>query len=252
MRRLLPKDYEERKRVHLAEIQNIGTEEENNQDCGSVEVVDSNTAAIPVFVCTIAASNIPCPLHIFEPKYRLMIRRAMESGTRAFGMSCRINDAAPFADYGTMLEIRDVQYFQDGRSVIDTIGGRRFRVLSRSERDGYDTARVEFIQDEMPSQEEIRGLQELHDQVFWFAGRWFAAMSQEFKSGILMHYGSLPEPEVDCHLLPNGPTWIWWLLLILPLGPAVQVQVLSTTSLKRRLEFMAHILKMVNQQSGRM
>ena len=57
--------------------------------------MDSNTAAIPVFVCTIAASNIPCPLHIFEPKYRLMIRRAMESGTRAFGMSCRINDAAP-------------------------------------------------------------------------------------------------------------------------------------------------------------
>ena len=57
--------------------------------------MDSNTAAIPVFVCTIAASNIPCPLHIFEPRYRLMIRRAMESGTRAFGMSCRINDAAP-------------------------------------------------------------------------------------------------------------------------------------------------------------
>ena len=30
--------------------------------------------------------------------------------------------------------------------------------------------------------------------------------------------------QVDCHLLPNGPTWIWWLLLILPLGPAVQVR----------------------------
>merc|ERR1719356_232784 len=120
---------------------------------GSAMEDGTGRGTIPVFVCTMSFPNIPCPLHIFEPRYRLMIRRAMESGTRAFGMSCRINDAAPFADYGTMLEIRDVQYFQDGRSVIDTIGGRRFRVLSRSERDGYDTARVEFIQDEMPSQE---------------------------------------------------------------------------------------------------
>ena len=56
-----------------------------------------------------------------------------------------------------MLEIRDVQYFGDGRSVIDTIGGRRFKVLSRSERDGYDTAKVEFIQDVMPKREELRG-----------------------------------------------------------------------------------------------
>ena len=52
-----------------------------------------------------------------------------------------------FADYGCMLEIRDVQYFPDGRSVVDTVGGRRFKVLSRSTRDGYNTAKVEFLRD---------------------------------------------------------------------------------------------------------
>ena len=46
-----------------------------------------------------------------------------------------------------MLEIRDVQYFPDGRSVVDTVGGRRFKVLSRSSRDGYNTAKVEFLRD---------------------------------------------------------------------------------------------------------
>ena len=46
-----------------------------------------------------------------------------------------------------MLEIRDVQYFPDGRSVLDAVGGKRFRVLSRGMRDGYDTAKVEFISD---------------------------------------------------------------------------------------------------------
>merc|ERR1719468_1125594 len=85
---------------------------------------------IPVFVCTMSFPAVPCPLHVFEPRYRLMIRRAMESGARQFGM-CVGSPETGFSDYGTMLEIRDIQYFDDGRSVVDTIGGKRFRVLSR-------------------------------------------------------------------------------------------------------------------------
>ena len=57
-----------------------------------------------------------------------------------------------------MLEIRDVQYFADGRSVIDTVGGRRFKVLSRDTKDGYDTATVEFFQDDLPTETEIKGI----------------------------------------------------------------------------------------------
>jgi len=177
-----------------------------------------------------------------------MVRRAMESGTREFGMVCKTdNNETSFADYGTMLEIRDVQYLSDGRSIIDTVGGRRFRVLDRGARDGYNTAKVEFVQDEMPREDELQDLQRLHDQTFWRAGRWFAQMGQDIKAGILMHYGNLPEPENDYWKLPNGPTWIWWLLVILPLAEPLQVQVLSQISLKRRLEVVAHILRLVTQ-----
>lgn len=45
-----------------------------------------NDDQIPVFVCTMSFPAVPCPLHVFEPRYRLMIRRAMESGARQFGM----------------------------------------------------------------------------------------------------------------------------------------------------------------------
>lgn len=41
---------------------------------------------VPIFVCTMAFPTIPCPLHVFEPRYRLMIRRCMETGTKQFGM----------------------------------------------------------------------------------------------------------------------------------------------------------------------
>ena len=53
-----------------------------------------------------------------------------------------------------MLEIRDVQYFPDGRSVVDCCGGRRFRVKERSTRDGYNMAKVEFINDKRPANAE--------------------------------------------------------------------------------------------------
>lgn len=46
---------------------------------------------IPVFVCTTAFPTIPCPLFVFEPRYRLMVRRCVESGTRQFGMAACMN-----------------------------------------------------------------------------------------------------------------------------------------------------------------
>lgn len=46
----------------------------------------SLTKNVPIFVCTMAYPTVPCPLHIFEPRYRLMIRRSIQTGTKQFGM----------------------------------------------------------------------------------------------------------------------------------------------------------------------
>lgn len=46
-----------------------------------------------------------------------------------------------------MLFIRSVHFLPDGRSVVDTIGGKRFRVLSRAMRDGYCIADIEYLDD---------------------------------------------------------------------------------------------------------
>lgn len=59
---------------------------------------------VPIFVCTMAFPTIPCPLHVFEPRYRLMIRRSMETGTKQFGM-CIADELKGFADYGCMLQV---------------------------------------------------------------------------------------------------------------------------------------------------
>ena len=61
---------------------------------GNFEESDS-CPEIPIFVCTISFPNVRCPLHIFEPRYRLMVRRTMEIGTRQFGMTCKLEPDQP-------------------------------------------------------------------------------------------------------------------------------------------------------------
>lgn len=57
-----------------------------------------------------------------------------------------------------MLEIRDIQYFLDGRAVVDTVGGRRFKVIRKGVKDGYATASVAFIKDEkLTTNDELQG-----------------------------------------------------------------------------------------------
>ncbi|KAL6076085.1 hypothetical protein STEG23_029789 [Scotinomys teguina] len=104
------------------------------------------TKNVPIFVCTMAYPTVPCPLHVFEPRYRLMIRRSIQTGTKQFGM-CVSDTQNSFADYGCMLQIRNVHFLPDGRSVVDTIGGKRFRVLKRGMKDGYCTADIEYLED---------------------------------------------------------------------------------------------------------
>lgn len=57
------------------------------------------------------------------------------------------NFSFSFADYGCMLQIRNVHFLPDGRSVVDTVGGKRFRVLKRGMKDGYCTADIEYLED---------------------------------------------------------------------------------------------------------
>ncbi|XP_073501538.1 LON peptidase N-terminal domain and RING finger protein 1 [Phyllobates terribilis] len=220
----LPEELCERKRLH---------EEE------TIELSDL-TKNVPMFVCTMAYPTVPCPLHVFEPRYRLMIRRCMETGTKQFGM-CISDPEKSFADYGCMLQIRNVHFLPDGRSVVDTIGGKRFRVLNRGMRDGYCTADIEYLTDTQVD-EELQQLGELHDVVYAQACHWFQNLRYRFRSQILHHFGSMPAREDNIQVSPSGPAWCWWLLAVLPVDPRYQLSVLSMRSLKDRLLKIQHIL----------
>ncbi|XP_059845232.1 LON peptidase N-terminal domain and ring finger 1, like isoform X1 [Hypanus sabinus] len=223
--RYLPEELYERQKIHdeeTAELTHL-------------------TKNVPIFVCTMAYPTVPCPLHVFEPRYRLMIRRCIDTGTKQFGMC--INDPQHgFTDYGCMLHIRSIHFLPDGRSVVDTVGGSCFKVLERGQKDGYYTANIEYLKDVKVTGEELGELTDLHDKVYVQACNWFQNLKSRFRSQILQHFGSMPEKEEDIQGPLNGPAWCWWLLAVLPVDPRYQLSVLSMTSLKNRLIKIQNIL----------
>ncbi|CAB0028975.1 unnamed protein product [Trichogramma brassicae] len=199
---------------------------------------------VAVFVCTTAFPCTACPLFVYEPRYRLMVRRCLESGVRQFGIAACLQrrpdgyldlDARRYAEFGTMLEIKDRVLLKDGCSILSTVGMKRFRVLRGGERDGYDTAEVEFISDVPISQEQMHSVTELHKRVRAKSSRWWATVPYCQRSEIRPVFGEFPDVEADWQRLPDGPSWTWWLLAILPLGPQLQIGILATTSLEKRL-----------------
>ncbi|KAG8902295.1 hypothetical protein FRB99_004657 [Tulasnella sp. 403] len=97
----------------------------------------------PIFVCQLSFPGLPTILHIFEP------RRCLQTSRPAFGMVMppRPNTPAHADEYGTMLEIRSVQMLPDGRSMVETRGSYRFRILEKDSLDGYTVARIARIED---------------------------------------------------------------------------------------------------------
>lgn len=136
----------------------------------------------PIFVCTLGFPTMPTILHIFEPRYRLMIRRCLESGHPRFGMVMHSQDVSGptpgMSSYGTMLEIKTVQMLPDGRSMIETVGSSRFRVLETGGLDGYIVGRIEPVDDVPPDLEAELELASVGLLGRWSSGDDSAAQAQ--------------------------------------------------------------------------
>ncbi|XP_049819116.1 LON peptidase N-terminal domain and RING finger protein 3 isoform X2 [Aethina tumida] len=210
-------------------------------------IVFGKNSDIPVFVCTTAFPNVACPLYVYEPRYRLMVRRCLHSPTKLFAMAAK--DSNGFSSYGTVLKIKDAVTLNDGRFILTTVGLRRFKVLSRSEQDGYDTAKVQYIQDSAVSADKLQELIGLHCKVYGKATKWISSLKPKVMSEVERLIGQMPPIEANWTSLPDGPSWTWWLMPLLPLSSKLQIGFLSTTSLDKRLRA---IDKMLEHMKGRM
>lgn len=87
------------------------------------------------------------PLHIFEPRYRMLLRTVMEDDRR-FGVIRWDPQRQCMATVGCCAEILHCQTQEDDRSNIVTMGQQRFRVLDIVREAPYRVGLVSWIEDD--------------------------------------------------------------------------------------------------------
>lgn len=135
---------------------------------------------MPLFVMDVV---LPCEkfhLNIFEPRYRLMVRRVME-GNRRMGMVITDSASGSIADFACEVEITECEPLPDGRFFLELKSRRRFRILRDWDQDGYRMAKIEWVSDICPLEgttERIQ-LQEVIDNAAEYARSWMKKAQDE-------------------------------------------------------------------------
>jgi ATP-dependent Lon protease len=124
---------------------------------------------IPLFpLPVVLLPNELLPLHIFEPRYRKMIKD-VQLTNNLFGVCYFASEGAeiskpPIGSVGCVAELREVQPLEDGRSNILTVGVIRYVLEDYADTDEpYFVGEVSYFEDET---EDLNVLEPLADEVF--------------------------------------------------------------------------------------
>lgn len=225
-------------------------------------------SSVPLFVCTLGFPNQPTFLRIFEPRYKLMIRRAME-GNRQFGMLMynRYNEPqgelgnVHYYQYGTMLHIVHIQQMHDGTSLIETTGLYKFRVKSNDQLDGYLIGQVERLDDVETVEEERIEAEEtsavpvesddVATQINHMSTQELFALSKDFvvkmqsRSANWLQQRVLDingEPPDEAALFP------YWFASVLPISEEEKYKLMGTRTVRERLKITATWIRRIESQ----
>src|SRR5258708_5883379 len=122
----------------------------------------SGVTELPLFPLAIVLfPGVPLPLHIFEPRYKQMLRdvQARDSffGLSYFDDSAAHGDVPAVGSVGCVAKVTDTQTFPDGRANILTVGVVRYRIDSYVERgDPYLVVKVSYFEDELEQDEDLQ------------------------------------------------------------------------------------------------
>lgn len=238
------------------------------QIVASEELGGDGEMKYPMFVCTLGFPHQPTLLRIFEPRYRLMLRRSMEN-TREFGMLMWNRYAEPQGDlgpvhfyhYGTMLYIIHSQLFPDGTSVIETRGTYRFRVKAHDVLDGYSIGSVERVEDVSLAEEERIEAEEtalppaeegdMAGQIDRMSTIDLLALGQDFVTRMQARSATwLRQRVLDIYGLPpdDAALFPYWFASVLPISDEEKYKLLPTRTVRERLKITATWIRRIESQ----
>jgi Lon protease-like protein len=122
---------------------------------------------LPLFVLDAMLPGQSMHLHVFEPRYLTLVRRALAQPSRQFGMvapsanrsstshGLESRHSSPCASHGSLVVIDMVSELDGERLLLEVRATRRFKVLRPFRHEaGYVCARAEWVADNPPSGED--------------------------------------------------------------------------------------------------
>jgi Lon protease-like protein len=172
------------------------------------------SALLPIFpLDLVLLPGVPLPLHIFEPRYKEMIKECLDQ-TRPFGIvRSKENDKEKesgtgqgFANVGCTAEILNVlKTYPDGRMNILAEGQKRFEVLQINQERAFLQAEIFYLEDEndLPSGAAIARAIHLHGEIMKLAGAHPEQLEESDQAQLAYRLaGSLPfDPDFQQALL---------------------------------------------------
>lgn len=165
------------------------------------------------------------PLHIFEPRYRLMINKC-SAQSQPFGIVLARPESEPLREepypVGTMAEIEALDRMEDGRMNLIARGSQRFRILSQHREHPYLSAMVETYSDML---EDERVLKQPADQARHLFSNYLKALLEVAGRGALEF--ALPEDTEELsHFIAH----------LIDIQDEQKQHMLELTSTRQRLE----------------
>jgi hypothetical protein len=144
---------------------------------------------------TVLFPGMRMPLHIFEDRYRTMIRECMEEdapfGVLLIREGAEVGGGAVPFNVGTTARITQCEYLEDGRMNIFTIGANRFRIDKISTEREYLTGDVDYIE-QAPPTDAAHALMPRAQALFDEYLRTYLAMSDQWLRSV-----SLPDDPAE-------------------------------------------------------
>ncbi|CAD7703384.1 unnamed protein product [Ostreobium quekettii] len=201
----------------------------------------SGSAILPLFVLTTLMPGEKMALNIFEPRYRLMVRRVM-AGSRRFGMVRRSNDPDGMEKVACECEITECEPLPDGRYYLEVVGRRRIQVQELWEQDGYRVGKVAQMHDETPT--DPRRVAELSTEIKASTSNFLLLLRSVLSkhgphNSVLALLGRISEEP-----MASDPEMIsFWAACLLPTACPQRSLLLQTTSTIERLRWLQTHLK---------
>ncbi|KAL3138492.1 hypothetical protein ABBQ32_006282 [Trebouxia sp. C0010 RCD-2024] len=204
---------------------------------------DGPETPLPLFVMSCMMPGERMELNIFEPRYRLLVRRCME-GNRRFGMAT-VNQRSQLSPVACQCEILECLPLPDGRFYLEIEGKQRFRVVECWEQDGYRVARPQYFSDNPPpaASEAQTRLASMCQSVDQLANIWLDKVRAIAVGNRHSRFAELVARAGDRPASSDAENFSFWVANLIPLNASDKYKLLSMTSSADRLKFEHDMLK---------